>query len=86
MVNYTVPGHVIGGSEPRSWKVTVEAKKQARISQNQRSPRPKATGRTIDARFESDCYWCGKPMRKGERITLVELAYRSRWIQRDCAA
>ena len=61
MVNYTIPGHVIGGSEPRSWKAKREAEAQARFAQNRNSSRPPAADPTISAKYAGRWHWCRRP-------------------------
>ena len=85
-IPYTIPGHVIGGSEPKSWKVSKQAEKRARLARNRKSTRPQGTGPTMDARFASECHWCGKPVSRGERIAAVRVGSRTRWIHEGCAA
>lgn len=84
-VPYTIPGHVIGGREPTSWKVTKESEKAERLVRQRPLARPRASGPTIEAKFESECYWCGEPIAKGAKITSVEIQHRRRWIHERCA-
>ena len=86
MIPYSVPGHVIGGSEPKSWKASKQAAGKARVAPTQRSPRPKALGRTIKAIYDSRCHWCAKLVRRGELISMVRIDRDKRWIHRSCAA
>jgi hypothetical protein len=82
-ITYTIPGHVIGGSEPKASK---QAEQTARVAQNRKSKKPRATGRTVVACFDSECYWCGRRVAKGELIAPVKVSPGTRWIHRGCAA
>ena len=86
-VHYSVPGHVIGGSEPGSWKASKRAKKQARIQANKGKTRPIATGGEISAKRTSECPWCGRPIAKRARIVPVRLtrANRKSWVHTECS-
>jgi hypothetical protein len=68
-VQYSVPGHVVGGSEPESWKVA----RKARL------------GDAIGAKYPATCSWCGQRIRQGDQVVPVFLGGRKRWVHMRCA-
>ena len=87
-IPYRVPGHVIGGSEPKSWKASKDAEKRARLRENLKKPNPPAQGNPIKARFDGECPWCGGPVKKGTKISPVHLSESSKtsWVHSTCSA
>lgn len=85
-VPYSVPGHVIGGSEPRSWRVSRQARKAWRLAANKKAPKPARSGASIRARRRSKCYWCGESVEPGQMISPIKASGRTRWVHADCTA
>ena len=83
-IQYSVPGHVIGGSEPDSWETARNARKEYRVAYHEEQPLPKRSGPIVNSRFDAECWWCGKAIRTGEPIALVEFKAENRWLHQRC--
>lgn len=83
-VPYSVPGHVIGGSEPKSWRVSRQAKRAWRLAANKRAGKPVSSGAAISAKRQSNCYWCGELIKPGQTISPAKVSGRTRWLHAGC--
>ena len=78
---YTFPGHVIGGSEPRSWEF---AKGIRRSAQLRGAKKPARLGLPMRARKKSFCGYCGGKIAKGQPIAAADLEGKRRWLHQTC--
>jgi hypothetical protein len=85
-IQYTVPGHVIGGSEPRSWKVSQDGRTAIRVAANKRRGKQPAVGPARKATFASECFWCGRTIKVGATVAPIKVSSssRQRWVHTAC--
>ena len=80
-VEYTHPGHVIGGSEPKSWDTAQRIRRAAKL---RGVPKPRRTGAPMNAAKASNCPYCGLRVKKGAKIAPAVVDGRNRWLHLAC--
>ena len=78
---YTFPGHIIGGSERRSWKFARGIRRSAQL---RGVKRPADLGLPMTAWRKSSCGYCGGKIAKGQLIAAADLEGKRLWLHQVC--